>query len=219
MKRNVTWICLLLMLCSWMPAAAAGRPAPVPGVMRMFDAFNELEESTRGGEWDEAIATVKKIEADYRRLVPSLKGTVDGKVLQRFGFLITDFKKKVASKDSEKVEKPFRNLQSIFFDIMDYYEYPAPPVLMVAARNIDEAGEVLARGEVDDAGEEMEEIAGFRPRIEKALAAEGVAADKITAFFALVAKGEEQAEDNDAAGLAATLERLAAFMAPYAAAD
>ena len=202
--------CLLIL-----PTLVAAKPQPVPGVMKMFNNFNELEESFRDGEWGEANETVTKIESDYKKLVGELKGVVDGKTLQKFGFLIGSFKKQLASKDKEAVEKPFINLQTMFIDIMDHYNYENPPVLIIIARYVGEAEEALEKGEVDDAGEEMEEISGFKTRAVNAFTEKGLSKAEIDEFFEMVEQTEELAEKNDKEGVEAQLEKLEKIVAPY----
>lgn len=218
MSAKITSLIALLLFCLTLalPCMAADKAKPVPGVMEMFNNFNELEESFRGDKWDEAIATVQKIENDYKSLVKDLKGTVDGKTIQKFGFLIGSFKKSLESKDQESIEKPFVNLQTMFIDVMNYYDYPAPPVLIILARYIDEAKEALEKGDIDDAGEEMEEIGGFKDRTIAALTDKGVSPGETNNFFEMVEQGKSLAEKKDKAGFEAVLEKLATFLAPYA---
>ena len=207
---------LLLVCLIVVPSITFAKPKPVPGVMAMFNNFNELEEGFRSGEWDKATATVSKIEADYKNLVQDLKGTIDGKIIQKFGFLIGSFKKHLESKDSETVEKPFLNLQSMFIDIMDHYDYPSPPVLIIVARYIDEANEALEKNDLGDAGEELEEIGGFKDRVVKAFTEKGLSKTNIDEFFEMVEQGEGIAEKNDQAGMKALLDKLHVVVAPSA---
>lgn len=199
-----------------LPSLAAAKAEPVPGVMEMFNNFNELEESFRSGEWEEAAAKVEKIEQDYKNLVKDLKGAVDGKTIQKFGFLIGSFKNSLASKDKESVEKPFVNLQSMFIEIMDNYDYPAPPVLIILARYLEEAKEAVEKGNLSEAGEELEEISEFKDRASKAFSAQGVSSDQIAEFFEMIEQGERLATNKDTAGMTALLAKLTPALAPYA---
>lgn len=221
MTKTVRIVVALVMFgCTFMLSNTAfAKAKPVPGIMGMFTNFNELEESFRGDDWAAAMSTVKKIEKDYKVLVKDLKGTVDGKTIQKFGFLIGSFKKHLSTKDQEAVEKPFLNLQTMFIDIMDNYDYEAPPVLIIVARYIDEAKEALEKNAIDDVGEEMEEIGGFKDRVVKAFTEKGMGKEKIDAFFEMVEQGDELAKNEDKAGLEALLEKLAGVMAPYAQDD
>jgi len=199
----------LVLLCAGLGLA---KEKPVPGVMEMFNNFNELEESFRKAKWDEAMTITKKVEADYLKLVPSLKNTVDAKTIQKFTFLIGSFKKKIEEKDSEAIEKHFVNLQSLFLDIMDLYAYDKPPALLIAARYVGEAAEALEKADFDDVGDEMDEIMGFKDRITKALTGMGGAPQ---AFFDLVEKVEKKAKAKDKEGSEAALAELKAFLQPY----
>lgn len=174
--------------------SALAKEQPLPELMGMFENFNVLEEQFRDGQWDKAIEKVSTIESDYKAMVPKLKGTVSGETIQKFSFLIGGFKKKLAEKESEGLEKPFVNLQSLFLDIMDHYAYPSPPVLLIISRYVGEAKESLEKGNFADVGEEMEEIASFQKRTITAMQENAMDIAKGNALFEHAEKVEQAAK-------------------------
>jgi hypothetical protein len=145
-------------------ADAAAKPKPVDGLMEMFENFNELEEEFRENKWDEAQEIIVEIEKDYKSMINELKGKTDAKLIHKFGFVIGNFKKTLAKKDPEELEKPYMMLQDLFLDLMESFDYPHAPVLNVLNRWVDESKEYLESDNYHSIEEEMEEIEHFKER-------------------------------------------------------
>jgi hypothetical protein len=185
--------------------SAAAKPRPVKGLMEMFDTFNGLEEEFREENWEEAEEIATKIESDYKTLVNDLKGTVDGKLVHKFGFLIGSFKKQLEKKDAELLEKPYMNLQELFVDIMSYFDYPHPPVFVIINLYLNEAEEYLEKGMFKHVAEEMEEIHHFKDRAVADAKSYGKDSAKLEELFGLAEKVEDMSAKGDKEGLEKTL--------------
>ena len=199
------FICFVLIFIA--NAGAATKPKPVDGLMHMFDTFNELEEEFRENNWDEAMEIVVKIEKEYKSLINDLKGKTDPKLIHKFGFVIGNFKKTLAKKDPEAIEKPYMMIQDLFLDIIDAFDYPHPPVLNVLNRWVDESKEYLESDNYRDVAEEMEEIEHHKDRALKTVKGDH---DLVMDFFEQAEKAQQlaEAEQKDKEKLEATLKRM-----------
>lgn len=200
-KHIKTSIVMLLAISTLliMPAmvSATTKPKPVKGLMEMFETFNGLEEEFRENNWEEAEEVVSKIESDYKALVSQLKGKVDSKLVHKFGFLIGSFKKQLAKKDAELLDKPYMNIQELFLDIMSYFDYPNPPVFIIMNLYLEESEEYFEKGMYKHVAEEMEEIVHFRKRAMSDAQSVGKDLAKLEELFELAEKVEEMSEKSD----------------------
>ena len=211
-----TFNCIILSLCIFLlvpvAASASQRPEPVKGLMEMFETFNNLEEEFRENKWEEAEEIVSEIESDYKALVNDLKGNVDSKLVHKFGFLIGSFKKQLAKKDLEILEKPYMNIQDLFMDIMGYFDYPNPPVFIIIKMYLEESGEYLEDGKYQHIKEEMEEIAHFRERAIKDAKTAGKDLKTVEELFELTEKIEEMTEKKDRKGLEKAIANVSSII-------
>jgi hypothetical protein len=196
----------------------AAKPQPVEELMGMFTTFNELETHIRSNQWDKAQAVLKEVEGDYGRVVEKLKPHVDDKLLHKFGFLMKTLEKRMAMKDPEKTEHPYMNLQAMFIDIMDNFDYPRPPVLLIISLYVDESKEYLERDEYYSISEEMEEIEHFRKRAIGSAKAAGMDTAKLKEFFELGERVQGLAGKKDRKAAGETLIMPGVFIPVHAGA-
>lgn len=154
---------------SLVPAEASPKPKPIDGLMEMFDNLNELEESFRDNKWDETEKIILIIMRNYKNMLDELTGTVDYKVINRFGNVLGEFKRALSQKDSEALGGSFMEMQNLFLDIMDNFDYPYSPVLNVLNKWLDESLEYLEGDRYDFVAGEMEEIADLKERTVKSV--------------------------------------------------
>lgn len=185
-------------------------------VMEMFENFNGLETAFRSGKWEEAEKTVGKIESDYMGLVGKLKGTVDAKTLQKFGFLMGGFKKTLSRKNAEDLEKSYMEIQTLFIDMMEQLDYPNPPALMVIGLYIEEAQEFLESNDLHQVAEEMEEIEFFEDRAADEAKEHKMSVKNLKKVAKLGEEVNELAEKNrDKAKIEQMLKEMDSLMRPY----
>lgn len=163
--------------------SAAG-PPPIPAVWEMFSTYSGIESHIRNGQWDAARDEMKELEKQYILLADQLKPVVDGPTIQKFRFVIGSLKKRMELRDREQAEKPLLMLQNLFLDIMEYYEYPVPPGVMLATLWVQESVEYLEAKNLAGVGEEMAELFGLRPRITDGFKKRNVSPEDIDMFFA-----------------------------------
>jgi len=210
LRVQVFALVALMLMCG---TALAEKPKPVKELVGIFDNFNDLETQIRAEKWDEAQRALKDIEIEYKRIIGKLKGTVDDKLLHKFSFHIGSFRKKMESKDPEEVEKPYMNMQEMFVDIMDYYDYPYPPVLQIVELYIEEAKEFLEKNNYRGVEEEMEEIDHFKKRSMKAAADAGLNTRKLGEMFELGEDIEGLAKKKDKERIGSTLDQMGSILA------
>lgn len=215
MIRPLAYLLLALSLALAGVLPAGAKEKPLPRVMAMFENFNELEENFRSGHWEEAMTVVKKVEADYKILVGEVKGTVEEKTIQKFGFLIASVKKGLGGKNGEELEKPYVNLQTLFLDIMELYDYESPPVLIIVSRYLNEAQEALEKGEFAAAAGELGEIRGFKARSAKAILGKGGSEAEVKALEELAASVEAKAKAKDKPGAEEGLGQMKSMIGKY----
>jgi hypothetical protein len=185
-------------------------------VMEMFENFNELETHFRNSKWEEAEKVVTKVESDYLGLVGKLKGTVDGKTLQKFSFLMSGFKKTMSRKHAEDMEKPYMKIQNLFVDMMEQLDYPSPPVLIIIDLFIEETEEFLEEGDLHQVAEEMEEIEFFEDRAIDEAREHKMDVKNLKELFELGEEINELAEDNKGKDkIAKMLEEMDSIMHQY----
>ncbi len=201
-------VLLFLTLVFAVPMVSAQKPKPIPKVMGIFKGLSGLEEGFRGGEWDEALEVVEKIEADFGSLTGELKGKVDDRLIKKFTFIVTVLKKELASKDAERVEKPSIKLQELLLDIMNHFDYPDPPILLMADQILEEAGEEAEEKNYENTAEEMDEIEAMKGVIIKALKDKGVSAEKAVEFFKLAGSVEDLAEAKNGEAIEDILKKM-----------
>lgn len=212
-KITIACSCLAIFCLFFGGMKADAKEKPVEGVWMMFDDFNNLEAQFRNDKWSEAGATLATMNNDYKKLVGALKTTVDANTIQKFSFLLASLEKKVEAKDAKAINKPYFLLQGLFVDIMSYYDYPIPPVLMIAARYVGEAKEALEKDDLRDAAEEMEEILSFNPHLADALKEKGVADPE--GFIKKIGDTEKAARAGKKDDVAKILDELEGILAPF----
>lgn len=195
--------------------AAWCKPPPLSGIFQMFDAFNDLESEFRSEEWEAAEQTILGIQAYYSRLSHELKKGIDNKTVHKFGFLITRLKNKIETRELEAVDDTYMKLQSLFLEIMDQYDYPVPPAIIIYNRYIDEALEGLARGDFLEAAEEMKELVELRDHGDKALEQKAVSTAERNTFFATIENAEKAARDKNPLATKEHLQKLKLFINNY----
>lgn len=217
MMKNIAIVFLCLGVFCFLPGVrqAEAKEKPVEGVWGIFDEFGKFEAQFRHGNWSEAKELLTTIDNDYKKLVGSLKSTVDANTLQKFGFLLPSMQKKVEAKNAEELEKPYALIQGLFLDIMNFYDYPNPPVLILTARYLGYAKEGLAKDSLKDVAEEMGEILSFKPRLLAAFKEKGLADPE--GFIAKVESTQKAAKEKEKGSVAKQLTELADVVAPYQA--
>lgn len=213
-SQLVVFLFVFLLICS-LPLTATAKETPIPGLMDMFTNFNMLEEQFRSDKWDEADTTVKKIDDDYRLLVPDLKGKVEAKQIQKFGFLIKSLKKSIEGRNAETLEKPYMNLQSLFLDLMENFAYTTPPSLIIADLYIEEAMEALEDKHYSFVSEEMEELEDLKSRITETLTAQGAAPAVSQDFFELAETMEGLISQKNYEEIENNLKKMKELLKPY----
>ena len=198
------------------PGVASSKSKPLPGLMDMFTNFLNLEEQYRSNEWNEATGVVSKIEGDYLSLVGSMKGTVDTKLIQKFGFLIKNLKSKLAAKDLDGTEQSTQLLMDLFFQMMDFYDYPNPPALIVMDRYLHEAHEESEEGHLEHTVEGMEQFLAMQGVLTKGFAEKGLSEHDINEFFALVAEIKTQAENGNKEEVLSKLDKIDSIIGQFA---
>lgn len=209
---------IILSLLGFFHAALAWsnpKPPPVSGVLQMFDAFNQLEGQFRKDQWEESRQTILYIQTYYSRLAQELKASIDNRTVHRFGFLINRLKTKVENGEQEAAQETYMQLQSHFLEIMEQYEYPAPPAIMIYSRYLEEAINGLEKGDFHEAAEEMAEILALRAHGRKALEQKAVAAAEISTFFATVERAEQAAREENLLEAKESLQQLRALINNY----
>lgn len=190
----------------------AAKPQPVEELMGIFNHFNELETHIRNNQWDQAQAVLKEVGSDYDKIVEKLKPHVDGKLLHKFDFLMKKLEMRMSLKDPEKTEQPYMNLQEMFIDIMDNFDYPRPPVLLIMALYVKESQEYLKRDVYHSISEEMEEIEHFRKRAIGSAKASGMDTAKLKEFFELGESVQGLAAKKDKKAAGETLDKMSGIL-------
>ena len=197
MKRSSTYvvfgvgILISMMFLFIAPAETSMKPKPVDGLMDMFENLNELEEAFRANKWNEADKVVKIIMRDYKNMLSELKGSTDPNLINRFGTVLGEFRRTLALKDPEMLEEPFMNIQDLFLDIMDSFDYPHPPVLKILSRWLNESKEYLEADQYDYIADELGEIGHFKDRVLRSVSG---GQDLVTTFFEQAEKARQNAE-------------------------
>jgi len=205
----------VLFFVLFQPSLVWSKPKPVEGIYKMFDAFNKLETELRDDRWDDSINTINYIQNYYGNLSKILKVTVNEKIVNKFGFHISSLKSKVRGRNLEGIETDYMEMQRLFIDIMDHYEYQVPPAIIILGRYLDEAKEGLEEKEFSETVEEMKEIAGLRSKVERAFSELGLSADTIDNFFNTVTKVEKAANEKNEIEARTGLQELENILYPF----
>lgn len=211
--KIVVALCLLVFGLGLQQAEAKEKPSPE--LYRIFNSFNDLETKIRSENWAESILALVKVNSDYKAIATLLRPTVDAEDSKTFDRLRAGLQKTLEDKDAEGAEKPYIQIQEFFLDIMNRFDYPNPPALMVAARYVKKAKAELGKGKRKEVSGEMEEIVELKNHILAALQEKG--ASDPNGFFKKVESVAEAVEGGNNDKAAKVLAELDQYLAPYQA--
>jgi hypothetical protein len=182
---------LLVLLLAVSPALA--KPSPPEGFAEMFKSLRAFENALEERQWAEAT---EKNE-DFNKIFVPLLGEFDRSAprsSQQFREISKQLQQALQSKNAQKVNTSYVNLQRLVLDITDHYDFKIHPAQFLIADYLKEADTAAKAGDWDEVNGELEEINGLYPIVHKHLESRGepALAARIQAQIELAGKAAER---------------------------
>lgn len=206
---------LALVVITFSIELAFAKPAPPKKLEGMFAEFSELEGKFKSGKWNEAKATLEEVAESFGKIAPELKKNVKGTIVNDFDFILNNLRKSITGKNLERSEKNYIALQSLFFEIMDVYEYKTPPIIKIVDKYIGEAAEALEKNDFTRVLSEMDEVDAFFEKAKKMLEKKGISQKDHNDFHNAVKDVISAGKAKDSAKAEAGLKKLKKLSAKF----
>jgi hypothetical protein len=121
---------------------------------------------------------------------------------------VAEFKTGILGHNPEETEKSSVAVQQVFFDVMNDYDYPVPPVLAFIQKDLSKAIEALGSGDLAELDHELFEVESFFPRARVALLKKGIPREKLDRCNNLLEQARTFLEGEDLKTLATRLGDL-----------
>ena len=194
---------LMVLLLAVSPTLA--KPSPPDGFAEMFKSLRAFETALEERQWAEA--TEKKEE--FNRIFVPLLGEFDRSAprsSQQFREISKQLQQALQSKNAQKVNTSYVNLQRLVLDITDHYDFKIHPVQFLIADYLKEASAAAKAGDRDEVNGELEEINGLYPIVHKHLESRGESA-LAARIQAQIELAEKAAERKDMARVIESLQQ------------
>lgn len=164
---------LMVLLLAVSPALA--KPSPPEGFAEMFKSLRDFEAALEESQWAEATEKKEEFDKIFVPLLAEFDRSAP-RSSQQFQEISKQLQLALQSKNAQKVNTGYVNLQRLVLDITDHYDFKIHPVQFLIANYLKEASEAAKAGDRDEVNRELEEISGLYPIVHKHLESRGESA-------------------------------------------